>query len=71
MSIGIILAGVMNFSDIAGAASIVFFITSAVLWFCTVFLYGNISAVLGAGGWCLGIFNVIDAILVFVGVSYR
>jgi hypothetical protein len=59
----------MNWVAIGGYLSILCFITSGILWFCTVPLYGNSSAVLGAGGWCLGVFNIIDAALVFVAGS--
>jgi hypothetical protein len=71
MAIGILLTWFMEKSDIIGFVAIVFFITSAVLWFCTVPLYGNYDAGLGSAAIWLGILNVVDAILIFVGLSYR
>lgn len=71
MAIGIVLAWFMQKSDVIGFIAIVFFITSAVLWFCTIPLYGNYDAGLGAGAIWLGILNIVDAILIFVGISYR
>lgn len=71
MCLAIVCALGMNFKDIFGYLSIVLFITSAVLWFCTVALYNNWSATLSVAGWCLGVFNIVDAALVFVGISYR
>ncbi|MFA6796380.1 MAG: hypothetical protein WCR63_02205 [Bacilli bacterium] len=71
MAIGIILAWFMQKSDIVGFISIAFFVTSAVLWLCTIPLYGNYDAGLGAAAIWLGILNLVDAILIFVGISYR
>jgi len=71
MILAIGAAALMNKSDIAGFASILLFITSAVLWFCTVPLYGNFAATLGAAAIWLGILNIVCGILVFIGLSYR
>lgn len=67
--IGLSLGMIKN--DFCGYLAILFFITSAVLWFCTVPLYGNMSAKLSTAGYCLGVFNIVDAVLVFIGVNYR
>jgi len=71
MCVAIVLDVAMNLSDFCGYLSILCFITSAVLWFCTVPLYGNMYATLGSAGYCLGIFNIVDACLTFVGVAYK
>lgn len=71
MVLGIISAALMNKSDIAGFASILFFITATVLWFCTIPLYGNFEASLGSAAIWLGILNFVCGVLVFIGLSYR
>lgn len=70
MCLGILGAILMNWSYIPGYLSFLFFIVSGILWFCAVPLYGITGSSLAVGGWCLGIFNIIDAILVFIGVAY-
>ncbi len=73
--ISVILASVLalltNYKKQLGFVSIVFFLLAAVLWFCTVPLYGNMQCGLGYGSIFLGIFGIIDAILIFVGATYR
>jgi hypothetical protein len=71
MIVGLIAAGAMNWYEPSAILSVLCLITSSILWFCTVPLYGNTSATLGAAAWCLGIFNLLDAVFVFVGATYR
>lgn len=71
MALAVILALAMNWNDMTGYFSIILFITSSILWFCTVPLYGNTAATLSTAGWCLGVFNLVDAALVFIGVAYK
>lgn len=71
MTVGLICTVMVNFYEPAGWLGMVCLLTSSILWFCTVPLYGNSSAALGPASWCLGIFNAIDMILLFVGVTYR
>lgn len=71
MLIAIVLSIVVHFWTPAGYFGILLLITSSILWFCTVPLYGNMAASLGAAGICLGIFNLVDAVLLFLAVAYN
>src|SRR5574344_514694 len=67
MTLAIILDLAMIKNNFCGYLSFLFFLTAGILFFCTVPLYGNMSAKLSTGGWCLGVFNIVDAVLVFLG----
>jgi hypothetical protein len=71
MVLGIVFDVIMNWKKVFSIPAMLCLITSGILWFCTVPLYGNASAGLGAAAWCLGIFNIVDALLIFVGSTYR
>jgi len=70
MVLGIITSWFMPKSDVVGFIAIALFVTSAILWFCTVPLYGNHEASLGAAAIWLGVLNIVDGILLFIGISY-
>ncbi len=72
--LGIVFTALINVNKVAiasGMFAVVLFVTSAILYFCTVPLYGNLSASLGSGAICLGVFNLICAIITFIAASYK
>ncbi len=54
-----------------GLISCLGFITSAILFFCIIPLYGNYSAGIGSGAICIATFNLLCAILSFIFATYR
>jgi|GEM_PF-3016294 hypothetical protein len=71
MVAAIVLDIAMNWFTPAGYFSFLFFVTAGILWFCAVPLVGVEGSSLAVGTICLGVFNLIDAVLVFIGVAYR
>ncbi len=71
MVVSVIASGISIVKPTIGIISIIGFASSAILWCCTIPMYGNYYAGLGSGAICLITFNFLCSLLSFISVSYR